>query len=137
MQHLRDDIRYQLNVIPKKREGRAGINVQGSAGALCSFNVEIQRVTGHKLKERIEKATGMPWEAQRLFYGVNEIGEDEKLSKLMNAGSTKAIDLIEAKSAVVKEALQKRGKWKEAPSDKSEVDHEGAASESRGAAWRL
>lgn len=123
MQHLRDDIRYSLNVNPKKREGRAGINVQGSSGSLCSFNVEIQHVTGQKLKERIEKEIGMPWEAQKLFYGVNEISNDEKLNKRMNAGSTKTIDLIEAKSAVVKEALEKRGKWKEAPKDKSEADH--------------
>jgi len=121
MQHLRDDIRYSLNVIPKKREGRAGINVQGSAGSLCSFNVEIQHVTGQKLKERIEKETGMPWEAQRLFYGVDEISNDEKLNKRMNAGSTKTIDLIQAKASILKEALQKRGKWKEAPIDKSKA----------------
>ena len=46
------------------------------------------------MKERIGKATGMPWEVQRFFYDVSDFANDEKISKLMNAGSTKTIDLI-------------------------------------------
>jgi hypothetical protein len=70
-------------------------------------------VTTKALKQQIEKKTAIPWEAQHLYLGTHELTDDELLSKHMTAGHVKAMDLIEANHNVMKEALQKRGLWKE------------------------
>ena len=54
---------------------------------MCSFNADIAKVTGMAMKRRIEKATGIPWEAQMLFIKGEELDDAKLLNENVGAGN--------------------------------------------------
>lgn len=63
--------------------------VSGLSGALCTAHLEA-KMTVHELKTSVEASTGITVESQRLFHGLSELGDSDRLP---NAESTPAVEV--------------------------------------------
>jgi len=122
LQSMLADMQHTLKLQPS-RSGKAFISVRGAEGDLCSFNADIAKVTGMAIKRRIEKATGIPWEAQMLFIKGKELDDTKLLNENVGAGNGAWIDLQQRGWEITQAALIKRGKSAQpmAPPQKTET----------------
>jgi hypothetical protein len=113
MTQLRNSMAATLGIKSPEGVGRAHVNIRTLTGKVFTFHIEVSKVTARALKDRIERLTGIPWEAQRLFHGTHEVSNSDSMSTYCHKDSVRNFELIEAKLKVLKEALQKRGTWRE------------------------
>jgi len=109
LEHMLIEMQDTLKVKPELT-GKAMISVRGADGYLCSFNANIGRVNGRMVKNRIENATGIPWESQKLKINGEDIKDTELLNEHIGAGRSGWIDVLTKGWEVTRQALIKRGK---------------------------
>lgn len=92
---LRHDMAVKLKIKPRRDKGRANVRIIRSAGALCGFEVDIDKVTVGALKKAIEEKVKIKPEKQALYYSGKEMFDDDLLNKHIAAGE-RTIDLLPA-----------------------------------------
>merc|ERR1719379_3026383 len=76
LESVRHDLAKHLKIKPRRDRGRAHLQIENYGGSLCSFIVEIDKVTVGALKAAIMKKAGVPYFKQSLMYGPRVMDND-------------------------------------------------------------
>jgi len=95
MTSLRNSMESELKIKKNRHKGRVSVDIRAMDGYKCAFKVLIEQVTVKSLKQHISSKMGLPFKAQKLYYGSTELKDNDLLNKYMMSGGDRTVDLVE------------------------------------------